>query len=174
MSGALAHVALGSNLGDRAATLVSARDALAALADAGTLVASGVYETAPFGPRDQPDYLNAVVRLGSALAPEALLDALQDIERRHGRVREGARRWGERTLDLDLLLLGQARVDSARLRVPHPGLAERAFVLAPLAELDPDLVVPGTGASVAELLGRVDTQGVRRIGNLLGGGGPLR
>ena len=113
----------------------------------GTLAVSPFYETAPVGPADQPDYLNAVARFGTALDPEPLLDALQAIEARHGRVREGARRWGERTLDLDLLLHGDARLDGSRLAPPHPGIAARAFVLAPLADLDPELVVPGAAVS---------------------------
>ena len=158
------HVALGANLGDRARTLVSAVDALAALCAPGTSPAlSGLYETAPLGPADQPDYLNAVARLSTALGPEPLLDALQAVERRHGRAREGARRWGARTLDLDLLLHGDARLDTARLVLPHPGLAARAFVLAPLADLDPELVVPGEGRTVGELLARVGRAGVRRV-----------
>ena len=162
----VAHVGLGANLGDRAATLGAALEALAGLAAPGTApVASGFYETVPLGPADQPDYLNAAVRLRTTLDPEPLLDALQGIEAAHGRVREGAPRWGPRTLDLDLLLHGDARLDTPRLVLPHPGLSTRAFVLAPLAELDPALVVPGTnGASVAELLRRAGRAGVRRVG----------
>ena len=163
MTATTVHVALGANLGDRAGTLRSALGALGALAVPGTPVrSSALYETAPLGPADQPDYLNAAARLDTALGPEPLLDALQRIERDHGRVRIGARRWGARTLDLDLLLHGDARLDTARLVLPHPGIRTRAFVLVPLAELDPGLVVPGLG-SVAELLARVDVAGVRRL-----------
>ena len=163
MTATTVHVALGANLGDRAGTLRSALDALGALAVPGAAVRpSAFYESAPLGPADQPDYLNAVARFDTALGPEPLLDALQGIERDHGRVRIGARRWGARTLDLDLLLHGDARRDTARLTLPHPGIAARAFVLVPLAELDPGLVVPGLG-TVDELLARVDAAGVRRI-----------
>ena len=168
----LAHVALGANLGNRMRTLASAARALGALAAPGAEVAlSAVYETAPLGPADQPDYLNAVARLPTTLAPEPLLDALQGIERDHGRVREGAERWGARTLDLDLLLHGRARLDTARLVLPHPEMAARAFVLVPLAELDPGLVVPGLG-TVAGLLAGVGRAGVRRVGPLTRGDAP--
>lgn len=142
-----AAVALGSNLGDRLATL---RSAVQALGGVGALTArSALYETAPVGP-PQPDYLNAVVLLDTALEPLALLDALLDIERRHGRVR-GQARWGPRTLDLDLLALGDRVVRSDRLVLPHPELAVRAFVLRPLADVAAGLVLPGHTHSVAEL-----------------------
>ncbi len=164
MSGRVrAYVALGANLGERRATLASACDALRALATpADSFAASPVYETLPMGPQDQPDYLNAVVRFDTASTPETLLDALQDIEAAHGRRRIGARRWGERTLDLDLLLYGRSVIATSRLRVPHPGLASRGFVLAPLADLEPGLVLPD-GSSVAQHLMRVGRTGLRRL-----------
>lgn len=160
---ALVHVALGANLGERAATLRAAFGALRALAEpVGSFVASPVYESVPMGPADQPDYLNAAARFATRLEPEALLDALQDIERAHGRTRVDGVRWGARTLDLDLLLYGARRMASARLTVPHPGLHERGFVLAPLADLDAGLDVPGEG-TVGELLARVGRDGLRRV-----------
>ena len=112
------------------------------------------------GPRDQPDYVNAVVLLRTALAADELLDALQAIERQHARVRD--RHWGPRTLDLDLLLYGQAGIDGARLTVPHPGIAERNFVLYPLAEVDPALVIPGRG-TVEALLARCPDTGLTKL-----------
>lgn len=141
--GDLAYVGLGSNLGDRRAVLESA---LAALAPRR---ASRLRETAPWGLAEQPPFLNAVAELETDLAPDALLDLLLDLERRHGRIR--AERWGPRTLDLDLLLHGDHVLAEPGLEVPHPRLHERAFVLEPLAELDPDLNVPGRGR-VATLL----------------------
>jgi 2-amino-4-hydroxy-6-hydroxymethyldihydropteridine diphosphokinase len=145
-----AYVAVGSNLGDRWARLALAARALRATPRVADLRASRVYDAAPMGP-PQPRYLNAVLELETDLPPAALLAALQAVEREAGRVR-GAR-WGARTLDLDLLLHGGDVVRRPpELVVPHPGLVSRRFVLAPLAELAPDLVVPGTGATVRALL----------------------
>jgi 2-amino-4-hydroxy-6-hydroxymethyldihydropteridine diphosphokinase len=151
---ARAYVALGSNLGDRARTL---RDALAALdAEDGVEVAavSTLIETDPVGYLDQPRFLNGVAALETTLPAGALLAVLLEVERRFGRVREGVPAQGPRTLDLDLLLYGDAEIDEPGLRVPHPRLHERMFVLAPLAELEPGLEIPGRGpleALLAEL-----------------------
>ncbi len=142
--GTLAYVGLGSNLGDRRAVLESA---LATLAPRRV---SRPLETAPWGREDQPPFLNAVAELDTDLEPADLLRLLLDLERRHGRVR--AEPWGPRTLDLDLLLHGDRIVRLPELVVPHPRLAERRFVLDGLAELCPDLVVPGLGRRVRELL----------------------
>jgi 2-amino-4-hydroxy-6-hydroxymethyldihydropteridine diphosphokinase len=140
------HVGLGANLGDRLATL---RAALAALEDLGRVVArSSVWETEAIGP--PPDYYNAVVELETALEPEALLDGLLSIEQRHGRVRTGVRD-APRTLDLDVLLWGDRIVDGGRLRVPHPRLADRSFVLEPLAEVAPEAIHPTRHRTVEEL-----------------------
>jgi 2-amino-4-hydroxy-6-hydroxymethyldihydropteridine diphosphokinase len=95
------------------------------------------------GPQDQPDYVNAVLEIETELSAHGLLDKLQEIERIHGRVRK--RHWGERTLDLDLLLFGDVVIDDERLKVPHPGIAERAFVLYPLAEIAPEITIPKLG-----------------------------
>jgi 2-amino-4-hydroxy-6-hydroxymethyldihydropteridine diphosphokinase len=145
-----AYVGVGTNLGDRWANLARAARGVRAAPRVAPLRASRVWDTPPLGP-PQPRYLNAVVELEADLPPEALLAALQRVERDAGRVRGGAR-WGARRLDLDLLLYGDLVVARPGLTVPHPGLASRRFVLAPLAELAPDLVVPGTKRSVAELL----------------------
>lgn len=110
---------------------------------------SSLYSSPPMGPADQPNYVNAVVEIRTCLESLELLDRLQQIERDHGRVR-GDVRWGPRTLDLDILLFDAISVDGDRLRIPHPGLAERAFVIVPLAEIAPELVLPN-GVLAAEL-----------------------
>ena len=149
-----AYVALGSNLGDSRQQLLDAMTALDRLPDSRLLARSGLYRTPPWGVLEQPAFINAVVLLESMLAPHALLDGLLTIERAAGRTRDGER-WGPRTLDLDLLHMeGVARHDE-RLTLPHPRIAERAFVLLPLHELAPELVLPGQGR-VADLLAAVN------------------
>ena len=145
----LAYVGLGANLGDRERKI---RDA-AELLDAVRL--STIRETEPWGLVDQPRFLNAVAELRTELTPHALLDRLLDVERELGRVREGPR-WGPRAIDLDLLLYDDRTIDEPGFTVPHPLLHERLFVLEPLAELAPDLVVPGRGR-VAELLAEIQS-----------------
>jgi 2-amino-4-hydroxy-6-hydroxymethyldihydropteridine diphosphokinase len=113
------------------------------------------------GPADQPDYINAVAAIDTLLTPLALLDALLGIERMHGRVRH-ATRWGPRTLDLDVLVYGDRIITDPRLAVPHPGIVERAFVLLPLAEIAPDLTIPGRGP-VAALAAGVARAGIERL-----------
>ena len=143
-----AYVGVGSNLGDREETI---RAAIAALPD--VVAVSELRETDPVGVTDQPPFLNGAVALDTALAPRELLEALLAVERQLGRERR--ERWGPRTIDLDLLLYGCEAVDEPGLTVPHPRLHERRFALEPLAELDPDLVVPGRGR-VADLLSELD------------------
>ena len=140
----LAYVGLGANLGDREAAIRRA----AALIGATRL--SSLFETEPWGYEEQPSFLNAVAELETELEPRALLNTLHDVERRLGRERAGPR-WGPRTIDLDLLLYGDRVIDEPGLTVPHPRLHEREFALAPLAELAPELVVPGFG-TVSSLL----------------------
>ena len=140
-----AYVGVGANLGDREATI---RAALAALPD--VVAVSELRETAPVGVVDQPPFLNGAAALETELAPRELLDVLLDVERRLGRERR--ERWGPRTIDLDLLLYGDRRVDSDTLSVPHPRLHERKFVLEGLAELCPNRTVPGLDLTVRELL----------------------
>lgn len=130
-----AFIALGSNLGDREAHLAFARARLAALPQTELAAASSIEETAPLGPADQPPYLNQMVLLRTRLDPEALLDRCLTIERERGR--ERGERWGPRNLDLDLVRYGERAVDTPRLRVPHPELANRPFWQRELAELAP-------------------------------------
>ena len=155
-----AYVALGANIGDPAATVVSALAALAGLPESRVLRASPLYRTAPVGLRNQPDFINAAAALETALGAEALLDALLDLEARFGRRRRD--RNGPRTLDLDLLLYDDSEIDLPRLTLPHPRLHLRAFVLRPLAEIAPDLTIPGRG-SVAAWLPAVANQGIVRL-----------
>lgn len=149
-----AYIALGSNLGDRAATVRSALAELAASPGVEVVAVSALAETDPVGYADQPRFLNGAAAVETSLPPRELLELLLEIERRHGRVREGVPAQGPRTLDLDLLLYGEAEIDEPGLRVPHPRLHERAFVLEPLAELDPALEVPGKG-TIQALLARL-------------------
>jgi 2-amino-4-hydroxy-6-hydroxymethyldihydropteridine diphosphokinase len=144
-----AYVAVGTNLGDRWGHLALAARELRRAPGVTLLRSSRVYDTEPLGPA-QPRYLNAVLELETALTAEELLSTLLAVERTAFRRRDV--RWGARTLDLDLLLYGDLVVRTPSLALPHPGLISRRFVLAPLAELCPDRVVPGTGATVAELL----------------------
>ena len=155
-----AYVALGANIGDPAATVLAAFAALADLPQSRVLRTSSLYRTVPLGIRNQPDFINAAAALETALGAEALLDALLAIETRFGRHRRG--RNGPRTLDLDLLLHNDSQIDQPRLTVPHPRLHLRAFVLCPLAEIAPDLTIPGRG-SVAAWLPAVANQGVVRL-----------
>ena len=154
-----AYVGLGSNLADPVEQVIAAFEALSALPDTRVTARSTLYGSRPMGPADQPDYVNAVARLATALDPHELLAALQGIEDRAGRDRSGAR-WGPRTLDLDLLLYGDLECDDDRLVLPHPGMAERAFVLVPLAEIAPDLVLPGHDEPVERLARWIDRSGL--------------
>lgn len=156
----LAYIALGANLGDPAATVNAAFAALDRLPHSRLLAKSALYRTAPVGIADQPEFVNAAARLETTLAPEALLDALLDIEQAFGRVR--AERNGPRTLDLDILLYDELCLATPRLILPHPRLHLRAFVLQPLAELAPDLALPGRGR-LAAWLPAVANQGIRKI-----------
>src|SRR5512137_695784 len=144
-----AYVAVGSNLGDRWARLAQAARALRAAPGVAVVRASRVWDAAPIGP-PQPRYLNAVLELETTRTPRSLLGLLREVERGAGRTRDV--HWGARTLDLDLILHGDLLVREPGLTVPHPGLAGRRFVLAPLAELRPEIPVPGADASVGRLL----------------------
>ena len=145
-----AYIALGSNLGDREGTL---RSAIAALRQLGSVDAiSSFYETAPVGLVEQPDFLNAVIALRTALPPQELMAALLRIEQQHGRDRSVSVPKGPRTLDLDLLSYGDVVMETPALTLPHPSMAERRFVLAPLTEIAPQWRHPISGKSAATLL----------------------
>ncbi len=150
-----AFVGLGANLGDRDGTLRAAVKRLRGVAGTVTKV-SALRDTEPVGYVDQPRFLNGVVELETSLSPRALLDALLSIEREFGRDRSAAPPQGPRTLDLDLLLYGGETIREPGLEVPHPRLHERAFVLEPLVELDPELEIPGQG-QVQALLAKLDS-----------------
>ena len=157
-----AWIGLGGNVGDVARAFESAL----AMLDAGPGLVlcrrSRLYRTAAWGLTDQPDFLNAVAELESGLPPHELLRRLHEVERAHGRDRAAETRWGPRTLDLDLLAIDGVVVDTPELQLPHPRLAERAFVLVPWAEIAPELMLPGMGR-LAELRDALDRSGVEAI-----------
>jgi 2-amino-4-hydroxy-6-hydroxymethyldihydropteridine diphosphokinase len=142
----IAYIGLGSNLGDREAAIRAAAELI------GVDRLSSIVETEPWGYEDQPRFLNAVAELDTELPPRVLLELLLEVERQLGRERTGPR-YGPRTIDLDLLLYGGERIDEPGLEVPHPRLHERLFVLEPLAELAPDLQIPGSGTVRETLAG---------------------
>ena len=157
----LVYVAIGSNLGDRAAHIRQAVDDIQSLEGSSQLRCSSMYETDPMGPQDQPDYLNAVCEFLYSETAEVLLDSLQHIEQQHGRVRSG-QRWGARVLDLDIALFGDQQISTPNLTIPHAGIAERSFVLWPLAELNDTLVIPGHGP-IEALLEQCEGFGIRIV-----------
>jgi 2-amino-4-hydroxy-6-hydroxymethyldihydropteridine diphosphokinase len=160
----IAYIALGSNLGDREKILTTATDRLGWL---GRVVArSSLYETEPVGYRDQPAFLNAVLGLETKLGPLPLLHALLSIERELGRDRSQGVYNGPRTLDLDLLLLGDAIVAGKELTLPHPALSQRRFVLAPLAEIAPQLRHPQLKQTMADLLAYLPIEGENRVSSV--------
>ena len=158
------YLGLGSNEGDRLRNLRAAREALV-LYEVAVEAVSSVYETAPQGEvTDQPDFLNAALRIRTSLGPEELLDAAKGVERDLGR-EPGGLRHGPRPIDVDVLLLGDLEYSSDRLSLPHPELTSRRFVLEPLLELDPELTLPD-GTALAPQLEGVRDQRVRRAGSL--------
>lgn len=163
MMAVTAAIGLGANLGDAAATVRAAIAALADLPDTELLAASRLYRTPAWGEAAQPDFINAAALLRTGLEARALLQALLAIERHHGRERSAATRWGARTLDLDLLLYGDAVIAEAGLHVPHPYLHERAFALVPLLEIAPEIAIPGVGPA-REALARLPVEGIEALG----------
>jgi len=154
------YIALGANLGEPVKTLKDAIISLSSLPQLQFVRSSSLYTSTPMGPSDQPDYVNAVVCAETKLAPLDLLDLLQAIENQFGRQR--IRHWGPRTLDLDILLYDNLTIDEPRLEVPHPGIAERDFVLVPLAELAPELTLPD-GRAIASLLANMTHHDLEKI-----------
>lgn len=157
-------VALGSNLGNRAANLRAAVDAVGALPGTRIVRVSNGYETEPWGVEEQPIFLNAAAAIETTMTPRELLQALKVIERRLGRAPGGVK-WGPRVIDIDIVLWGDVRIDTPELVVPHPEFRRRAFVLAPLAEISADAVDPVTGLSIAELLKRPEVEGTATQGD---------
>jgi 2-amino-4-hydroxy-6-hydroxymethyldihydropteridine diphosphokinase len=159
----IAYIGLGSNLADPRGQVRGAMDEIARLPGGILCLRSSLYATMPVGPVEQPAFVNAVVSVATTLAPLVLLRALQAIEQDHGRTRDGVR-WGPRTLDLDLLLYGEETLALPDLALPHPEIANRAFVLVPLAEIAPaGLIVPGQGRVADLLAARGDLTDVRPI-----------
>ncbi|VYU26127.1 2-amino-4-hydroxy-6-hydroxymethyldihydropteridine diphosphokinase [Metakosakonia massiliensis] len=152
MSSTLCYIAIGSNLASPLQQVEAALHALGEIPDSRIVAVSAFYRTPPLGPQDQPDYLNAAVALETALSPEALLDNTQRIELQQGRVRK-AERWGPRTLDLDIMLFGDATLATPRLTVPHYDMKNRGFMLWPLFEIAPELRFPD-GETLREALSR--------------------
>lgn len=151
-------IGLGSNLSEPVEQLTSALSTIASLADTSIVKCSSLYSSKPMGPQDQPDYVNAVAELRSELEPLALLSALQKIEFDHGRIRNG-KRWTARTLDLDIILYDKQMIELTNLIVPHPGMKEREFVLYPLFEIAPQLLLP-CGNTLKSILNRVSRNGL--------------
>ncbi|HEY1622995.1 MAG TPA: 2-amino-4-hydroxy-6-hydroxymethyldihydropteridine diphosphokinase [Streptosporangiaceae bacterium] len=159
-------LAIGANLGDRLGTLKAAIGAVGELPDTEVTAVSPVYQTAPVGGPEQPDYLNAVLTARTGLSPGDLLIRLHEIEAGHGRVREV--RFGPRTLDIDIVTYAGQVSDDPVLTLPHPRARERAFVLAPWHDIDPEAVLPGEyGGRVADLLAGSARDGVRRLAERL-------
>ena len=154
------YLALGSNLADPLHQVRNALDALDAIPQTRRAAVSSFYRTPPYGPPDQPDYLNAAVALDSELSPEALLDHTQRIELEQGRVRK-AERWGPRTLDLDILLFGDRVLNTPRLTVPHYDMHNRAVMLVPLLEIAPQARLPD-GRYLADIVEKLDCSAIHR------------
>ena len=152
------YIAIGSNLGDPISQATSAIEALKQTPAITVVAESSLYSSTPMGPQNQPDYINAVVAIDTTLTPLELLNATQAIELEHGRVRKDER-WGPRTLDLDIILYGDLEHHCERLTVPHYGMKVREFVLYPLAEIVPDLILPDNTA-LSQLLTQVDRNGL--------------
>jgi 2-amino-4-hydroxy-6-hydroxymethyldihydropteridine diphosphokinase len=158
---ARALIALGGNVGDVRATFRKAITNICAMAQAALLARSSDYATPPWGEEEQARFVNACIEVETSLDPHALLFILHEVERKFGRKREKERRWGPRTLDLDLIAYDDVAIDKPELTLPHPRLFERAFVLVPLAEIAPDRLI--SGRRIAEALADVSTDGIERL-----------
>lgn len=152
-----AYIGLGSNLDNPIRQVKTALEALGHLDSSEFQSASPLYRSAPVGPAGQPDYINAVAHIRTKLSPLSLLDELQAIEQSHQRVRSV--HWGPRTLDLDILLYGQNSVNSERLTIPHTHMLDRNFVLIPLFDINPDLVLPD-GTKLSKIIAKIDKEGL--------------
>lgn len=154
------YISLGSNLDNPQQQVTRAIEEIEQIAETQVTNLSPWYRSSPMGPQDQPNYINGVAELRTDLTPHQLLDALQAIEQSHRRIR--AERWGPRTLDLDILLFGSHVIQQPRLQIPHPGMTERNFVLIPLADIAPDLVLPN-GTTLVTLLEICSSEGIVRL-----------
>ena len=159
-----AVIALGGNVGDVRATFKKAIAHICGMAQAALLARSSDYATPPWGEENQPGFINACIEIETSLDPHALLFTLHKIEQKFGRDRAREQRWGPRTLDLDLIAYDDVKLDKPELTLPHPRLFERAFVLAPLAEIAPERVI--AGRRVADALAEVPTDGIERLPDL--------
>jgi 2-amino-4-hydroxy-6-hydroxymethyldihydropteridine diphosphokinase len=161
----IVYIGLGSNMGDKKGQLKQARKMIEDITDVEIIQASSLYLTSPWGNLDQEDFINQVIKISTGLPARDLLNRLQEIEIKMGRQRNV--RWGPRTIDLDILLYGDEIIDSPELRVPHPHMRERLFVLIPLQEMNPDLVFPDDGINLREVLvsvlDREENRGIRKI-----------
>lgn len=162
MTSARVFLGMGSNMGNRARRLEQAAELIAKLPDTEVVRLSSVYETEPWGVSGQMDFLNQVAEIRTGLSPAGLLKACQAVEHRLGRERK--KRWGPRTIDIDILFFGGAVIEEENLRIPHPAAAGRRFVLAPLAEIAPGFTDPESGRTVTEMLEAcADSGSVRRV-----------
>ncbi len=157
----IVYIGLGSNMDTPEQHINSAIDSLNNLQSSRLLKVSSLYKSKPVGPQNQDDYINAVAELDTGLEALELLDNLQKIEVEHGRDRSGER-WGPRTLDLDILIFGNKQIDNSRLNVPHREMLKRAFVLVPLAEINPDCEIPGAGV-VSDHIYKLDQDGLEKL-----------
>jgi len=154
------YIGLGSNLDNPELHVSKAIDDIKLINNCDFISSSSLYKTPPMGPQDQPDYINAIVKIQSGISALELLDELQALEQHHHRVRTV--RWGARNLDLDIILYGTQEIDSIRLKIPHPGLYVRAFVLYPLLEIEPNLSLPN-GATIAAQVESLGEQDIAKL-----------
>lgn len=155
------YIGLGANLNEPHGQVLRALETISGLTKTKLLAQSSFYQSTPMGPQDQSDYINAVVKIETHFSAIALLDQLQAIEQNQGRVRKDER-WGPRTLDLDILLFNNDTINLPRLTVPHYGMKQRNFVLIPLAEIAPDLILPDT-TLLSDLVEKIDKQGIQKL-----------
>jgi 2-amino-4-hydroxy-6-hydroxymethyldihydropteridine diphosphokinase len=161
---ASALIALGGNVGDVRATFRKAISHICGMTQAALVVRSSDYSTPPWGDEEQQRFINACIEIETSLDPHALLFCLQKVETKFGRDRDKERRWGPRSLDLDLIAYDDVKLDKPELTLPHPRLFERAFVLVPLAEIVPDRII--AGRSVRDALASVSSEGILRLPDL--------